>query len=538
MHIRLVRLFAASLALALLAAAPASARSHKGQPSRLQVGHQNVTVAPVLDPTRAASATIGSAGGSLTATTAGGAALTLTFPAGALAGNEFVTMTPLQRLGHAGVKLVAGAQLTPSGLRLLKPAQLSITPFNPIPRSREVAFGYEKSGTQFGLIPLSLSSAVKIPLVSLGGAGLARGNSGQVSSRAAHLPSDPTAAWLAQLALPLHAQRSKHSVAADVAQVKDLLGAYFQSFVKPKLHSAGKGINAWNREATRALAWWRETRALGYAHSFRSQVKQLRKTVFGKALRHRWQLTTGACASGQRTLGRLHTALVLARTAQTVGTGSKLGGAGAIATALSNCAGLAMTAVLNPTTTGWQSGLASSYLSQINTIVQTPTLPLTLQQELGSDQFAYASARTVPVERVTSWTLAPNYMSQGCTQPTFLGFSSDPNQMYAAFTATLTVPADIFQNAPSPDPTVMVTVSGADQANWSTSCSAGHTTFFSQAPAAMAGLGSVTATTPVRVTQSRTASNQKFVGSANILSGSTITGYAFDNGRITVTAPR
>lgn len=529
MRLRVVRPFLASIVLALAVVSSANAANS------VAPGHQNVTVAPVLDSSRSSSATIGSAGGTLSTTTAGGAVLQLKLPRGALAGNEQVTMTPLKAMHRAGVKLVAGVELAPAGLRLLKTGLLYVTPASSVALTRQVAFGYQGNGSQFGLVPLMPRSRIEIPLLMFGGAGLARATPGQLAGRAAHRPSDPESAWLSQLAVPLYRIRAHRSAPADRQTVSGLLASFYDGYVKPLLRGSGASINSWTHAAVRSIAWEREVQMLRLTRQFAADAKRVRSTVFKTALRKRWRLVKGACHSGD-TLTHLRNALVLARTAQRIGVGSRIGGATAIASGLQSCAQLNIQVALNQNKSGWQSGLSSTYLSQISSNAQTGSTPLALQQELGSDQFSFASPHTAVTERLLAWTLSPSYASQGCSQPTFIGFTTDPSQMYAVFGATLTVPADLFEGEAPPISIAALTVSGADLASWSVSCPHGVTTF-SQPPGAVAGLGAVTVLTPIEIGIAASTTTQKFAGSVDILQGSTIIGYGDERGAVTVAVP-
>jgi hypothetical protein len=545
MRLLTVRLLVLSTVLLLAGgAATGSARPSrvKARPSRAKtrlspikiiVGAGN-TVAPVLDASRSTAATIGATGGTLSTTAQNGTTLELKIPQGALAGSEKLTMTPIQSMAHGGVRFIAGVQLAPDGLELLKAAELDVHPARRTGRSGQVALGYEGTGSQFGLVPLSTRSAVAIPITTLGGFGLATATRGQISRRAHNPPSDPGAAFLQQLAIPLHQVRNRRSVHSNRRTVKGLLAAFYTGYVKPLLRSPGASNAAWSEAAGRGLFWSDEVQALGYGRQFPGYTRKYRRAVFNTALRHQWGAITGGCAV-RRTLGALKEALVLARTAQALNRGSNIGGSAAIAAGLESCGALNLGIALNPTTVNWQSGLGSSRISQINTGVQIASTPLALEQMLGTNQFTFSSAHAAVAENINSVTLSPTYAAQGCTKPTLAGFTTDAAQMYGAFAATLTVPADLFVRTPAPPSTLAVTVAGADLASWTTTCPPGHTISFSQSPGAMSGLTAVTALTPVRVSSTTTSSAAKFQGSADILAANTITGFANGNGKVTVT---
>ncbi len=87
-----------------------------------------IQVATTVDDKRAASASIGPKGGSLSLTDAAGNRFTLTIPANAVLTTEKITMTPVTGArGVPGTGLIA-VQLAPDGLALLEPATLAIQP--------------------------------------------------------------------------------------------------------------------------------------------------------------------------------------------------------------------------------------------------------------------------------------------------------------------------------------------------------------------------------------------------------------------------
>src|SRR5262249_54825160 len=89
---------------------------------------------PTLDASRKASASIGPAGGTLTVTDAKGNRFTLTIPVQALVSRQTIVMTAVTAAtGFSGPGFVAGVQMEPDGLALLKPALLKIDMASPLP---------------------------------------------------------------------------------------------------------------------------------------------------------------------------------------------------------------------------------------------------------------------------------------------------------------------------------------------------------------------------------------------------------------------
>jgi hypothetical protein len=540
LRLRTIRLSVLSVFIVLAAVTAVSAPALAAtKPLPISVGHTNPVVTTTADQSRGVTETIGSAGGTLTTTAANGTVFTLTLPRNALAGDEMVSMTPLLTLTGGGLRLAAGVQLGPEGLHLLKPGTLGITPAKPTPKNQQVAFGFQTGGKQFGLVPLAAQNAIQIPLISLDGVGLGRANGGQLSGRVSHPPSDPESAFLTQLAAASYQIRRHHSAAAAHQEILGTLAGYYQSFVKTALTAPGSSITAWARAVTRSAGWQNAVQVLGYARRFPGDAKLIKSKVFQSALHKRWRILTGSCNGGRGRLGNLQKALQLGRVAQIRGTGSLLGGTSAITAGIDACGQLGGQATLGPTTSNWQSGLKSPILSQVGGVVSTGATPLLLQSRTGDNEFDFASGQAPISERLTSWTLSPMYAGQ-CSNPSFVSFTTDPSQLYASFNASLTVPPDLFVAAKAPPSRIKLTVVGADMANWSTTCP--QPVPFTQAPAAMAGLTAVTTFSPVNLDSSK--SSVKFQGSANIVvgatptGGGTITGFANENGSVSVRFPR
>ena len=98
-----------------------------------KTGTSTLTIAiprPVatLEPSNAASASIGPAGGTLTTTSGAGIQYTLEIPAGALIKSEPIRMTPISGISHLGLSggLAGAVELQPSGLIFALPARLRI----------------------------------------------------------------------------------------------------------------------------------------------------------------------------------------------------------------------------------------------------------------------------------------------------------------------------------------------------------------------------------------------------------------------------
>ncbi len=151
------------------------AASHRAMLKRPTRFSAPVLAHPVLETARAASATIGSAGGTLKLTDANGTAVRLDVPAGSVPDGTRITMTPLSSLtgGKWFGKLVGGVQLAPEGLLLARGGTLTITPKARVPVRNQVAAGYAGGGSDLHELPLAPTrAAIEIPLAHFSGAGI------------------------------------------------------------------------------------------------------------------------------------------------------------------------------------------------------------------------------------------------------------------------------------------------------------------------------------------------------------------------------
>jgi hypothetical protein len=161
---------AAALAAALLLAACGGG----GDPAPAGGASASVT----LDSARTARATIGPAGGSVSATAADGRRYTLTVPAGALAADTAISATPVTSMGNA--PLAAGTRAAvrfgPAGLKFAIPATLRIEGLAATVAAgkRRVGFVRSDDGTRMQRVPAgTVSGALELPVPHFSDVGVA-----------------------------------------------------------------------------------------------------------------------------------------------------------------------------------------------------------------------------------------------------------------------------------------------------------------------------------------------------------------------------
>lgn len=133
------------------------------------------TSATIPETALAATATIGKAGGTVTATGADGTKFMLSVAAGSVSDGTQVTMTPLSAVSDAkwAGKFVGAVQLAPQGLPLYKGGTLTVTPRKPVPKADRVAFGENDTGSNVSEVPLTPAKGTKAPIAYLSDYGIA-----------------------------------------------------------------------------------------------------------------------------------------------------------------------------------------------------------------------------------------------------------------------------------------------------------------------------------------------------------------------------
>lgn len=241
-----------------------------------------VAVRPVAEPAQAASATIGTAGGTLSAIAANGTGFRLDIPSGSVADGTVITMTPLSALGGpawAG-KLVGAVQLAPEGLALMHGATLTITPKTNVPIGNQIALGYGRSGSDLREVALAPTrAAIQIPLAHFSGAGL-----GNVPGGAGTPPAtgSPTDAYNSQLAGIIGQWRDGNLSTADMEKATNMvLSAEYKAIMSSEV-PPGLNDDTAAQTAISDLLQWARTEQLILGKDVTGQITPtLRKLLEG-----------------------------------------------------------------------------------------------------------------------------------------------------------------------------------------------------------------------------------------------------------------
>ena len=217
------------------------------------------TVTPALDGSAATSGLISAAsGGTLTATGPNGARYTLEVPAGALASDETITMTPVSSLAGSPLGALIGAvDLAPNGLQLLKPATLTIVPLSPVKPAGVAGFEAFEGGQDFGLYPLNRGVGITMSLEHFSEEGVADATAAEIRVALSLMPSRSQADWQQVAAAALRARPFDPNALAVIA------AAYYRDVVAPVVAKASTDDTYADSAVAELEGWLRSLGTIG-----------------------------------------------------------------------------------------------------------------------------------------------------------------------------------------------------------------------------------------------------------------------------------
>lgn len=211
-----------------------------------------------LESAATASATIGAAGGTVTAVAADGRRYTLTVPAGALAADTAITATPIVSMGNAPLAdgLRGGVRFGPSGLRFGLAATLRIEGASTTASAGKRLVGFVRSddGAAMQLVPVDVTgTALVMPVLHFSDGGVSEATREELAA----IPLAPIADPVEQM---LDASlRAAQTVTTPDAAVALLIELHDQQ-LSPLLDSVAAGPDGFTAEAQRqresAIATW------------------------------------------------------------------------------------------------------------------------------------------------------------------------------------------------------------------------------------------------------------------------------------------
>ena len=291
-----------------------------------------LTVSPTLDPERTARADIGLAGGRMTATGADGTTFTLTIPARALPRTQAIAMTPLLGLSNMRMSggLVAGIQLAPEGLRLLRKATLEIVPARPVPVTAQDGFAYSGSGREFRLYPVERPTPrIVLPIFHFSGYGIGNATPTDRAAIREYIPVNTEGQHEMTAGELFDAFRtgaiSAEQLEAGMSEL--LVKAYFREVV-PAFEEAlaPRGEYSDGERAAHTLATWERTvELMGLGDHFDRrlgigfpELKSQGRALLRQAIRRFFDQAIARCLAGVNVPLQVNRATGLARTASLI----------------------------------------------------------------------------------------------------------------------------------------------------------------------------------------------------------------------------
>lgn len=216
----------------------------------------------------AATATIGSAGGSVSVRAPDGTSYTLEVPEAALDAPVAITITPLARLG--GLPLastpLAALKLEPAGTEFRLPSLLRIVPPTAIPRSGLVGLGFSGPAEAVGLQPFTVAAGELRMLVGhFSGVAIAPATVAEAQTLVEQtdpaLPAISAAEQRADEALVAAGFVDNSGVPEAVAA--QIMTRWYTVGVQPALARASTGYEALQLGVREAARWLRQLQAMG-----------------------------------------------------------------------------------------------------------------------------------------------------------------------------------------------------------------------------------------------------------------------------------
>jgi hypothetical protein len=251
-----------------------------------------VTVTTTVDQSRAASALIGPAGGTLTATGADGSRYVLEVPEDALVFETEITMTPIQSMDGLPLEngLAAGVQLEPEGTSFYDFVTLTIEPGEGIPVEQQLPIG---SSGETGAVHIPLidsdRDAIRLLLVHFSSAGVSKGYLADLGPVRQRLGGDAEAR-LRSLAAQEMARARQAGEDPDAATMAALDKQFRDQVLKPRLAAAGESCAAGQLATKTILEYGRQSDLMGLGYDWEQDLSEVAPKAARVCVREEYEL--------------------------------------------------------------------------------------------------------------------------------------------------------------------------------------------------------------------------------------------------------
>lgn len=231
-------------------------------------------VTSTVDDARAVRGTIGRAGGTLSATGADGTKYTFIVPAGALADEVEISMTPIASTTGAPWTRAVGARFAPAGLQFFQFATLAIEPANDVPLDRQVMMGASADGELFVATPDVASRAPRIKVIHFTDYWHADMTPEQLNAQRLQSPTEAALRIQNEVGAVLNNLRQRMLLGADddanAPAMQDILGnairQWWEYVLKPRI-AAAQTCQDWKAVIAAVLSVERQRQLLGLGDS-------------------------------------------------------------------------------------------------------------------------------------------------------------------------------------------------------------------------------------------------------------------------------
>lgn len=225
-----------------------------------------------LDTANAVSEVVTPRGATLAAAGEDGTFFTLTIPKGALRANQRITMIPIRKVDGLPLKdgARAAVQLEPEGLRLLKPATLTIEVAQHVATAEQVAFAYVGRGSDVHLYPAGGDSLqTELELLHFSGYGFGKappGDPGVEMLQHAAAQEARLEARAAAVIQEAKARKGDEVTLADYApQLEAIAIEYYDTIIRPLMQVAETDDRMAECALQQFFGWDRTLQLLGLA---------------------------------------------------------------------------------------------------------------------------------------------------------------------------------------------------------------------------------------------------------------------------------
>ena len=288
-----LRMLIGFAALCLTAACSSGGGSSSDVSEALDPDTEPITATTTVDQSRAVSARIGAAGGTLTATGADGSTYSLEIPAGALVEDIEVRMTPIVSMEGLPLPngLAAGVRLEPEGMSFYDFVTLTIEPAEAISADQLLPIGSE-GGTGALYLPLiDLDpDTIRLRLLHFSSAGVSKGLLADIEPVRQRLGGSAETRIQSLASAEMARARQAGESGPDMETLENLFQLYREQVLKPRMAAAGESCAAGRLAIETVLSYGRQRQLLGLPEDSMTEVVDLMPTVARVCLQEEYEL--------------------------------------------------------------------------------------------------------------------------------------------------------------------------------------------------------------------------------------------------------